>query len=332
MNWPPETIYPTRLRYWYRNIIANRLFLFFTSMTRNLISFCFLLCAIALFSACQKEYSIETGKTTVDAIGSLKDSAGNCMPDSVVGTFYNGVTPGSDTAYVEVKVRVDSVGSYTITTDLQNGFMFADSGFFNTTGINIVRLKPIGTPILQKPTLFTVSFDTSICSFTVNVQDSTGTGLGGGDTTGTGGVDTSFGWQFTATGDTTYSAKYQDTSKAFIYDTTASGLAVKYITMNWINEFGDSLFQISLINTGGPVTATYNTNVVLPNGALVLYTDNDKTYGSDPVTFVGSNIVIVVTTYNTTTKIIEGTFSGTAITDSGGTINITNGTFKSRLP
>lgn len=299
-------------------------------MMRKIILPFFLLGALVLLNACTKEYSIETGATTIDAVGSLKDSSGNCMPAEIFGTYYNGVTPGSDTAYVEVMVDVDSAGSYTITTDLQNGFMFADSGFFSATGINIVRLKPIGTPILQKPTFFTVIFDTSICSFTVNVQDSTGTGLGGGGDTTV--VSTDFIWQFTADG-TAYTGNFYDTSKAFIYDSIVGGLPIKYITMNFISpDPGDTLFQISLINTGGPVTATYHTNVIIPNGGLFLYTDPSDTYGSDPVTFIGTDIAIVVTTYDTSTKIIEGTFSGTALTDTGTFVNITAGKFKSRLP
>src|SRR5947207_2228860 len=88
-------------------------------------------CFFLLFS-CQKEYSFEKEATVVGAKGSLKDSLGNCLPDSVHGTFYNGVTPGGDTAFVEIQVNVDSTGSYNISTDLQNGFMFKDSNYFVT--------------------------------------------------------------------------------------------------------------------------------------------------------------------------------------------------------
>src|SRR6476620_8276294 len=142
-----------------------------------------------LFFSCQKEYSFEKEATVGGAKGSLKDSLGNCLPYSVDGTFYNGVTPGADTAFVDIQVNVDSACNYRIYTDLQNGFMFADSGFFNTTGIITVRLKPIGTPILNIPANFTVTFDTTACGFSINVQDSTGTGLGGGGNPGGGGTD-----------------------------------------------------------------------------------------------------------------------------------------------
>ncbi len=174
---------------------------------KKFFSFLFIACCFGiLFFSCQKDFSIENGNTQV-AAGSLWDSAGNCLPDTVIGTFYNGVTPGSDTAYVEIQVNVTQTGSYNITTaPLENGLEFFDSGFFSNTGINTMRLKPIGTPILNTPTTFNISFDSSFCSFTVNVQDSTGTGLGGDqDTTGQGGDpdDGSGNWQF-AQGSFTY--------------------------------------------------------------------------------------------------------------------------------
>src|SRR5690242_9024782 len=120
---------------------------------KKIFSFLFAICCVVtLFFSCQKDFSVEVGNTLVGA-GSLWDSVGNCLPDTVIGTFYNGVTPGSDTAYVEIQVNVTQTGSYNITTTLplQNGFEFADSGFFSNTGINIIRLKPIGTPILNTP-------------------------------------------------------------------------------------------------------------------------------------------------------------------------------------
>lgn len=152
----------------------------------------FFFCCTTLFLSCEKEISLEKG-TTLKAEGSLLDTAGNCFPDSVRGTFYNGITPGSDTAYVEIKVNVTSTGSYKIESEIEDGFLFSDSGFFSNTGINTIRLKPIGTPIIQGSINFNINFDSTFCDFTVTVQDSTGTGLGGQDTTGTGSLKDSLG-------------------------------------------------------------------------------------------------------------------------------------------
>src|SRR5205814_9817842 len=87
-------------------------------------------------------------------------------------TFYSGITPVADTTYVEVKVNVTTLGRYSIFTDEQNGFQFADSGIFKTAGINVIKLKPAGTPLSHVPTNFIIRFDTSVCNMTINVHDS----------------------------------------------------------------------------------------------------------------------------------------------------------------
>ncbi|HVX24961.1 MAG TPA: hypothetical protein VHB70_01370, partial [Parafilimonas sp.] len=51
------------------------------------------ICSAIVFFSCQKDFSVET-VSMQSASGSLWDSTGNCLPDTVVGTFYNGVTPG----------------------------------------------------------------------------------------------------------------------------------------------------------------------------------------------------------------------------------------------
>ncbi|HRI20735.1 MAG TPA: hypothetical protein PLA68_07265 [Panacibacter sp.] len=292
-------------------------------MKRNVFFSFLTVCMLALLGSCTKEYSIESGIVTLDAVGSLKDSIGDCMPATVTGTFYNGVTPGGDTAYVEVKVDVDSVGSYTITTDLQNGFMFADSGFFSTTGINIVRLKPIGTPILQKPTFFTVNFDTSICSFTVNVNDSTGTGLGGGGGTGGGNNSDSLGnWEFS-----TASGYFHG-----IVDTAVTGdtLGLTYLAIRGVTA-GDSTLLVTVIFPGNTiVTGTYTTQGVLFSNAVFGFSDeNDATiYFAVNDAGSASLMTINITSYNSTTRIVTGTFSGLANDmDGNAVVDISNGNF-----
>ncbi len=295
-------------------------------MARKIIPFFPLLCLITLFSTCKKEYSVETGITTVDATGSLKDSSGNCIPATVAGTFYNGVTPGSDTAYVEVKVNVDTAGSYVITTDLQNGFMFADSGFFSTTGINIIKLKPIGTPILQKPTLFTVNFDTSICSFTVNVNDSTGTGLGGG---GGGGINdttnlSDTAWQFSQ-GVNKYNGIFD---QAFVVDT----LGGTYMVLIGLTaETGDTAFVLSVPTVSGVITpGTYTTLTTSVFYLQDLFTGPPAIFSANFLT-APDFITINILSYDASTKIVTGNFSGTAKDAAGNSVPISSGSFKALI-
>jgi hypothetical protein len=283
-------------------------------------------CCFFLLLSCTKEYSYEQGGKVGLATGSLKDSLGNCLPDSVHGTFYNGVTPGSDTAYVEVQVDVDSAGNYSIYTDLQNGFMFADSGFFNTTGINTIRLKPIGTPILNLPTAISITFDATVCGFTIYVQDSTGTGLGGnpgGSTDSTNLSDTA--WKFSVDSATTFNGPIDS---AFLKDTTFGTFLV---LIGSTVATGDSAFVLSVPTNGGVITpGTYTTDTT---SVFYLYdlTTGAYIYSANFSTAPGASVSITVVSYDPVTKIVTGTFTGTAQDASGNPVTIINGSFKAKV-
>ncbi len=282
-------------------------------------------CCLFLFSSCTKEYSFEQKTAVGIATGSLKDSLGNCLPDSVHGTYYNGVTPGSDTAFVEIQVNVDSLGSYSIYTDLQNGFMFADSGFFSTAGINTIKLKPLGTPILNIPTTFTVTFDTTACGFTVYVQDSTGTGLGGGGGGGTDSTNLSdTAWKFSVN-----SATFNGPiDSAFLKDTTFGTFLV---LVGSTVATGDSAFVLSVPANGGVITpGTYTTDTA---SVFYLYdlTTGTYIYSANFSTAPGAVVSITIVAYDPVTKIVTGTFSGTAKDAAGNAVTITNGTFKAKV-
>jgi hypothetical protein len=130
-----------------------------------------------LFSSlgCVKEYSYENGDNPF-AEGTLHDSTGNCLYNSVTGIFYSGIQPNINTTYLGVEVNITKPGSYYITTDLQNGFRFADSGYFQNAVDTIIHLLPIGIPAEAMQTFFTIQFNNEACNVYVNVKDSTITG------------------------------------------------------------------------------------------------------------------------------------------------------------
>lgn len=291
-------------------------------MNRNLFFSLASLVFVACFVSCSKEYSFESGKVLQAAKGSLKDSLGNCLPSTVHGTFYNGVLPGTDTAYVELQVNVSTAGTYSIKTDLQNGFMFADSGFFNTPGLNTIMLKPIGTPILPKLTDFTVTFDSSVCTFSLNIQDSSGTGLGGG-----GGTDTSSialgTWEFYT--DSGYLTGTVDTTYAL--DTL--GYHYQFLAGRTLGT--DSLFYVFISFAGTtPLPGTYNIQAAFPqfNGFELNDPSDNPIYVNitDPTSF--NTGTVIVDSYNAATKVLTGRFSGlTNDADGNATVNVTNGRF-----
>jgi len=106
------------------------------------------------------------------AKGVLATSETSCSPGKVHGIWYNGISTGTDTNYIEITINVASPGSYNIISDELNGVTFSGSGTFNSTGEHSVRLKSSGTFINWGPASFPIRFDSSSCSFTIYVQDS----------------------------------------------------------------------------------------------------------------------------------------------------------------
>lgn len=289
--------------------------------------FYFSILGIALFFGmvgCQKEYSLENGILNSPATGSLTDSLGFCLGDSVYGSYYNGITPGGDTCFVDIKVNVLTPGTYNIKSNLQNGFMFADSGFFNSTGITTVRLRPLGTPIIQVITDFLVTMDSTTCGFSVNVQDSTGHSIPPDD----GDLDLALSdsaWTFMQ-GASTFVGPI-DT--AFILDT----LSLKVLSINGTTvATGDSSINIGIFLPSGTITpGTYPTNT---SGYFYMIDNANPIvpiYAADPTT-IGFVVNINITAYDAVLKVVSGTFSGTAKDAAGNPATISAGKFTAFVP
>ncbi|HEX5152090.1 MAG TPA: hypothetical protein VFW07_11635 [Parafilimonas sp.] len=305
----------------------------------KLFSHLVIICGIFFLFSCNKEFSVETGALT-QAHGSLWDSTGNCLPETVHGTFYNGIVAGSDTAYVAVDVNVTQTGTYNITSDMQNGFQFFDSGFFSQTGINTIHLKPLGAAILPTPTTFTISFDSTVCSFTVNVQDSTGTGLGG-DSTG-GDPDSTFGsgdWQFS----TDIGGSFQGTV-VYVSSSpdTLFGSGGTLFAMSGFTASGDTAISIGILFPGNTIEpGTYHTAIVgsdtHSNAAFGFASITGGTiYDGSQDQGAPSDVAITVLSYDALTKTLTGTFSGPAsnetTADVTDIIGILNGSFTATFP
>jgi len=134
---------------------------------KTLLKFTPLVLFVILVS-CQKETSFEQGSSTA-SVGSLAtDASGNCLGAVVSGT-YNKDTTLKASNYVDVTVQVDTAGTYTITTDTVNGYYFKASGTFTTTGAQTVRLAGSGKPLATGSNIFTVTYNGTVCEFTVQV-------------------------------------------------------------------------------------------------------------------------------------------------------------------
>jgi hypothetical protein len=128
--------------------------------------------------ACQKETSFEKGSSTA-SVGSLSvDGSGNCLGAVISGVYYKD-TAIKASNYVDISVQVDTVGTYTISTDTVNGYYFKASGTFTATGSQVIRLIGGGKPLAAGTDIFTVSYNGTFCEFSVTVTVAPGGGGGG---------------------------------------------------------------------------------------------------------------------------------------------------------
>jgi hypothetical protein len=249
------------------------------------------LCVFVFFisAGCQRSVYWDLG-----AKGTLKDDAGICFPSSVSGTFYNGITP-DDTAFIEVKVNVFSPGTYTISTDLQNGLRFSDSGSFSTTGIHLIKLKPTGKLVSPVLTNFTIRFDTSACPLTLGVLDSATLNKD---------INT---WRYT---DTKNGITYHGIINATHYLSTSSGnlLSLRQESFN----SNDTTFQVGVTFSGAISSGIFKTDT-LNNFALSVDGRCINCAWGVMYKLKGALTTIEIKSYDPSTRIIKGTFSGTTV-------------------
>lgn len=106
----------------------------------------------------------------VDLItGTLGGSPGACTPVTVNGSYYNGFALDA-TNTIQIQITTTAGGPYNISTNTTNGFSFTGSGSVPAAGTHTVTLVGTGTPNATGAADFTVTFGTSTCTFSVNVN------------------------------------------------------------------------------------------------------------------------------------------------------------------
>lgn len=264
-------------------------------------------CLIFILVACSKEQSFETGFTT-SAIGTLKDTLGDCDSMSVNGVYTENQTLTTSNT-VTVTVNIAAPGTYRVFTDTVNGFSFRDSGFFASPGAYQIILKGSGKPILATTSNFTVTFGTSLCGFSIDVVPGNNTGSDVND------ADTA--WMF-----------YEGAS--FYKGHVDSALVKMSNSIPYLNIYGkpvtnDTTFYVQLQQSTPTPTGTYSTTsgtavfeFKTPTGSTIY--DSRQTDGS--------NLTFTVIGYDATTKILQAIFSGTVKDGAAGTKTISSGKLK----
>ena len=226
----------------------------------------------------------------------------DCTSADLLGTYQAG-TALSASNTVDLDVNVTTAGAYSISTTAVNGMVFTGSGTL-ATGPQTIRLTGSGTPTDDGDFDITVTFGTSTCDFLVTVE------------AGAASID----WKFTEA-TSTFQGEADDAQLS------VAG-AINILGYSGSNTNGEILIILITDFSGGiQNNETYNSNSSVSNSAGFIFNSATNTYTADNTT-AGVNMVFKVTSHNTTTKTIEGTFSGTCKNAANATKTITAGTFK----
>lgn len=368
-------------------------------------SLAFILVAVTIFS-CQKEIEGTISGTT--SKGSLQnDATGNCLGSAVSGTYKKDETLTAS-HFVNINVQVDSIGSYSISTDAVNGYSFRAVGSFTTTGVQVVKLLGSGKPLAPGTNAFTVTYNGTTCEFSVTVTGGTGgtsvytidcssatlngtfeagTALTSSNTvqlnvnvttagswslatTATNGITFSGSGTFSGTGAQTITLTGSGTPSAggnfnipvnngtsnctfpvtftaaaaidwkFTEGTNTYQGTINSAQMNVVatisvfsysggNANGDAIvFALTDMSGGMNANETYNSASSTSNSSgFVFSAGSGEMYQAD-MSMSNVSLVFKVTSHNTSTKTIQGTFSGTVRNSANAVKTITNGTFK----
>ncbi len=102
------------------------------------------------------------------AVFTLSGSPASCAPVTVNG-FYIVSKPLDAANTVVIQVNVTTAGSYSITSNTDNGISFSASGVFSTTGLQNVVLRGSGTPQATGVTSLSPFYGASYCNFNITV-------------------------------------------------------------------------------------------------------------------------------------------------------------------
>lgn len=224
-----------------------------------------------------------------------------------------------NTSTLVTRFDVTKAGNYNIKTRPRNGMVFSASGTFTNTGVSqTVVLRGTGTPLTigtpiagsssGKDTIFLIFATDTVCSYEITINP---------DTTNTGTAADSA-WQFNQ-GSPFFYGPVDSCYKDSITVITLSGPVKVPGVGIWGSTFatGDTTFFIGVARdaSGNIATGVYNTNDTTKPAAFALFESNNLSniYMTASVAdkAIGANLVVTITSYNATTKVVKGTFSGT---------------------
>lgn len=260
-------------------------------------------------SGCAFSVPVNSG-TGPNAVYTVGGSGGACTGSSVQGTYTSG-TALTAANKITIQVNVTTAGAYNMTSFPMNGMTFSAAGNFATTGMQNVVLQGTGTPVSAGTSVIAIAGGSSGCTVDVTVTQ------GANQPTA---ADSA--WRFSQGGRLFYGPV--DTAY------TASFGGITLLSIEGHTYKTDSSFVLDILLPGNTITTgPYST----ANGSFFTFENamGSTILEADQTTAPGATMNIVITAYNTTTRIVTGTFSGTALNASGTAVPVTGGTFRARV-
>lgn len=234
------------------------------------------------------------------SVFTLGGAPGNCTGATLNGT-YEGGTATTSANTVDIQVNVNTIGTWSISTNPVNGVTFSGSGTFSSVGAQSITLNAGGTPAAAGDFDITVTVGSSSCSFILTIAP--------GIT-----VD----WKFTE-GTSTYQGSFDDAQLS-----VAGGFTI--FAYSGSSPDDGIVFGITDFAGGIQNNETYSSSSTTGNSAGFVFSGPTGMYTADNTTS-GVNLIFKITSHNTTTKTIVGTFSGTVLNAANAVKTITNGQF-----
>ena len=244
------------------------------------------------------------------AVFTLGGAPGDCSGATAAGTYAANTALGASNT-ITLSATVTTAGVYSVTTNTVNGMSFSANAVFTGTGTQTITLVGSGTPVAAGDFNFTATAGASTCTFSVTVVA----------------APSIYAWSFKV-GSTTYSGVCDDAE----LEQGPPG----QLDITGENPTTNGIFSLSLANfTGAIAVGDYSGNATDANQKKTFifgYNESPLLYTFLAAIPEGARINSKITVFNTTTRVVEGIFSGTAKNSSGGTVTITDGKFKARLP
>ncbi|MDQ2862478.1 MAG: hypothetical protein M3R50_02300 [Bacteroidota bacterium] len=240
---------------------------------------------------------------------------GNCN-DAIVNGIYQIAAKLDASDSVDILVNVIKPGPFNLQSTTVNGMSFAAAGNFLNAGNYTITLKGSGTPIAVGTFTLPITSNGNTCSFEIDVN--------GAATSG------DLFWQYTVEGNVQkgvldsairsignnalYPANVIYELEAYGRANGSPGAPITFqIDLNRINN---------VLSTGSYIPAILGSRDFTGYVGHADFTGNLSASNDQP------SFTIVVTSYDTTSRLVEGTFSGPVIDHLGQTHTMTDGSFR----